>query len=266
MKVKITYFLFFSLPLLSSGQDESFQGARTAGLANSSITLADAFTPFNNVGALGFLEYSTLAVGYTNHYEMAGLDKIFFAGTKNTTIGVFTISASKFGDDLFNITSLKGGFGNKFGIASLGASLNYNHYWIEGFGSRGFFSVDIGGLVELSPQIFIGGLLLNVTQAKISKLSSEYYPTIFITGISYRPTENLMLNAQVEKDLRYPAFLKFGIEYIIKSLVLRTGLNTDPAWFAFGVGFIHTKFLIDYAIQNNYQLGRTHNVSLAYRI
>ncbi len=254
------------MPYFSKAQLSDFQGARSSGIAYTSVTYADALSIYNNAGSLGFLENSSIATGYKNHFEIEGFNSVFVVINKRIKTGAISAGISAFGDELFSISRVSTGIGNKFGIAALGASLHYIQYRIEGFGSHGFISVDVGGLVELTPRLFIGGRIKNINQAKASKRTNEYYPTILTAGISYRPTDQLRFNTQVDKDLDYPPKLEFGLEYKISSLSLRTGLNTRPLWFSFGFGFIHKNFILDYALQNNYLLGRTHSISIAYQI
>ena len=257
---------FLSIPYFSDAQVISFQGAHSAGIAHTSVTYADGLSIYNNAGSLGFLEKSSIATGYQNHYEVEGLNTVFAVINNRIKTGAIAIGVSAFGDELFSISRVSTGFGNRFGIAALGVTLHYIQYRIEGFGSHGFISVDVGGLAELSPLLFIGGRIKNINQAKVSKFPDEYYPTILTAGISYRPTDQLRFNTQIDKDLEFPAKLKFGLEYKINALSLRTGLNTQPLWFSFGFGFIHKKFILDYALQNNYLLGRTHSISIFYQI
>ena len=254
------------MPYLSDAQITSFQGARSSGIAHTSVTYADGMSIYNNAGSLGFSKYSSVITGYQNNYEVEGLNTVFAVINKRIKTGAISIGVSAFGDEFFSISRVSTGIGNRFGIAALGVSLHYIQYRIEGFGSHGFISVDVGGLAELTPRLFIGGRIKNINQAKISKFTNEYYPTILTAGISYRPTDQLRFNTQIDKDLQFPAKLKFGLEYKINALSLRTGLNTQPLWFSFGFGFIHKRFILDYALQNNYLLGRSHSISIAYRI
>ena len=85
-------------------------------------------------------------------------------------------------------------------------------------------------------------------------------------GVLYTPLSELSLLAQYDKDLDDPGVLKFGIEYTINALVLRTGLLTMPIKPSFGIGFHHKSLLIDYGMQSHQVLGNSHAFSLAYQI
>jgi hypothetical protein len=80
--------------------------------------------------------------------------------------GVTSVGAFRFGDDLYNEQMVSLGFGNKFGIASLGVKANYIQYQADGFGTYGAVSIDFGGLAELTDQLSIGAYITNLNQAK----------------------------------------------------------------------------------------------------
>ena len=99
------------------------------------------------------------------------------------------------------------------GLASLGLKINYFQTNIEGFGRSARPVLELGGTAELFPGVFFGAHLYNITRAAISKASLNYLPTIVKTGISYRPSDNLMVNVETEKELSSPAQFKAGIAY-----------------------------------------------------
>ena len=226
----------------SCAQNSLFLGARSFALANSSSTISDEFSLFNNPGSLGYVEEGSISFGYLNPYNVEGLNSVFTSFSKSLKHGCASIGVYRFGDEIFQQSKLTMGFGNNFGIASLGGSINYNHFSIEGFGSHGFISLDIGGLAKLSPSVLISGSIKNVTQARISRSTGEYLPTVMSVGISFLTSDQLALYSQYDKNLQYPGQLNFGVEYTYSVLVLRTGLITDPSILSFGIGFHHKKF------------------------
>jgi len=245
-------------------QNSSFLGARSYALADASTTIADEYSLFNNPGSLGYVEEESISVGYMNSYNIEGLSSGFATFSKSIKQGFASIGIFSFGDIIFRQSKLAFGFGNKFGIASLGASINYHHYMIEGFGSNGFLSLDIGGLAELSPMVLISGSIKNVTQSMVSGYTGEYLPTIMSAGISFIPSNQLTLYSQYDKNLEHPGQLKFGLEYSYSALILRTGLIANPALLSFGIGFHHKKIRMDYGIRNHQVLNASHIFTISY--
>ncbi|MEM7297940.1 MAG: hypothetical protein AAF391_06705, partial [Bacteroidota bacterium] len=92
-------------------------------------------------------------------------------------------------------------------------------------------------------------------------------PPVMKGGFSYRPTEELMLNVEVEKDLDFDEVFKAGLEYqIIKKVFIRTGISTEPFLSAFGVGFHPKNLKFDYAFSNDSRLGNVHELSVSYSL
>ena len=240
-------------------------GARSAGLSHTSSTLADEYSIFNNPGTLGsHKQNAIISLGYQDLYGIEGLNSVFATFTKAVKNGHASIGIYSFGDEFYKSDKVSIGYGNKLGIASLGFGINYHHFLIEGYGSRGFLSIDLGGLAEIGSQVFISGVIKNVGQSKVSKYSVEYFPTTMILGLSYRHTDQLILNAQYDKDLENDGLFKIGMEYTYSALLLRTGLLTDPVLLSFGAGFHHRKIKIDYGMINHPVLGQGHTFTLSY--
>jgi hypothetical protein len=264
--INLPLLLLFSVSFTnpSCGQNSLFLGARSFALANSSSTISDEFSLYNNPGSLGYVDEGSISFGYLNPYNIEGLNSVFALFSKSFKQGSASIGVFRFGDEIFQQSKLTMGFGNNFGIASLGGNINYNHYLIEGFGSHGFISLDIGGLAKLSPSVLISGSIKNVTQARISRLTGEYLPTVMSVGISFLPSDQLTLFSQYDKNLEYPGQLNFGVEYTFSVLVLRTGLITDPSILSFGMGLHYKKIKIDYGIRNHQVLRASHCFTVSF--
>jgi hypothetical protein len=179
-------------------------------------------------------------------------------------IGVIGTGVYKFGDDLYNEQVLSAGFSNQFGIAALGAQVNYTQYRTEGFGSKGVWSINMGGIAELTPKLLIGAYILNINQPAINE--QEKLPTKLVAGLNFKPTEKIIIATEIEKDLEYDPLLKMGLEYTFyKKLSARTGYHINPNMAFFGLGFKTKKIIIDYALQHSVSLSLSHQVSVSYQ-
>lgn len=179
-------------------------------------------------------------------------------------IGVITGGIYRFGDDLYNEHLISAGFASKFGLASLGAQVNYVQYSATGFGTKGVVTVNLGGIAELTPHLVIGAYVINLNQPEIS--SEEKLPTKLVAGLGFKPIEKVFIALEIEKDLDFDPTWKTGIEYAFhKKFSARTGFNLHPNTGFFGLGFKTKKFLIDYAIQYNVQLGISHQATIGYQ-
>ena len=178
--------------------------------------------------------------------------------------GVIGAGAYKFGDDLYNEHILTTGFSNQFGLAALGGQVNYIQYRTEGFGSKGVWSLHVGGIAEITPHISVGAYIVNVNQPSLNP--EDKLPTKLVAGIGFTPTEKFLLVTEIEKDLDYDATWKMGMEYKFhEKFCARTGYNINPNAAFFGLGFKTKKFTIDYALQHSLYFNMSHQASVGYQ-
>jgi len=237
-------------------------GARSMGMGNAHVTIGDSWSLFNNIGGLGRVEQTQAMFGYDHRLGINELTTLAAGLAIVQDWGNWGVNVSHFGGNLFNQQNIGIGFSNTLGITSFGVKVNYFQTNIEGFGRSASPVIEFGGIAELTPQLFFGAHIYNLSRSKLSKLSDEYLPMIVKAGVSYRPSDYLMLNVEGEKEVLLKPMFKAGLEYNVKGKIWgRTGFNTQPNNFFFGLGFKPRKYQIDYAMSQNYRLGFTHHFS-----
>ncbi len=240
-------------------------GARSAAIGNASSILSDEWSLLNNIGGLAKIKETYTAFTFDARPALPGSSRMAAAFSTPLKIGVIGIGVFKFGDNLYSEQILTTGFSNKFGIASLGIKLNYIQYRAEGFGTKNALSISVGGIADITPQLSIGAYIQNLNQPKLN--NGERVPTRLAVGLSFKPTEQVLLVTEIEKDLLYDPIIKAGIEYsILKKVYARTGFNLNPETAFFGLGFKGWRLKFDYAIQYNNSLNFSHQASACYRI
>lgn len=249
-----------------NGQNGNYSmGARSAAIGGASITLGDEWSVFNNIGGLAQFKEKSIFTSFKNKYAIAEFTSLALGATYPLAGGTAGLGVFRFGDDLYNEQRLNLGFSNQFGIVSLGLNVSYYQLNIESAGSRKTLMIDFGGRAELTKQLYFGAHVSNLNQAKLSTVTDERIPTIMKTGFSYRPSNELMINAEVEKEVDQDAVLRLGLEYqILHNLSLRTGFRNQPFESSFGLGFYPGKLKADYSYNNNPDLGGIHEISLSY--
>ena len=253
------------LVMAQSGVEVLPRGARSMGLANANVTLADAWSVFNNIGGIGSVEESEFFAGYDHRLGLNELTTLAAGAVLKGSSGAWGLGLSNYGGELFNQQTIGIGYGNQLGIASLGIKINYFQTNIEGFGRGAAPVLEMGGVAELTPWLFFGAHMYNLSRSKLSRVTGEYLPMIVRSGLSFRPTEGLMINLEAEKEVYLAPQLKLGIEYSLSDkLWARTGVNTHPQQLFFGIGFSPKRYRFDYAMSQNHQLGFTHHVSFNY--
>jgi hypothetical protein len=241
-------------------------GARQAGMGYASSSTTDEWSLFNNVGGLGKMNQKSVAFAYEAIPTLIGANRMATVFNTNLKWGCLSIGAFRFGDDLYSEQLLSIGFGNQFGITSLGAKVNYIQYR-TGFGTRGTLSIDFGGITQFTKQLSIGAYITNLTQSSLQTKEDERLPTKLIFGIGFKPSEKIFISTEIEKDLDYKPTWRTGLEYsIYKSLFLRTGYNLNPNAAFFGLGYQKGKLKIDYAVRINTLVGTAHQASAIYLI
>src|SRR5690606_1225423 len=220
---------------------------------------------FNNVGAMGKLENSQAFFSYDHRLGLNELTTLAAGTTWVHERAVLGLSLSHYGGELFNQQNIGLGFSNTLGIASFGIKINYFQTNIEGYGRHAGPVLEFGGMAALGPDLFFGAHVYNFTRTKLGKVSRDYLPTVIKTGLSYRLSGKLMVNAEAEKEILLSPKLKLGFEYnLLEKFWARTGIHTNPGNLFFGMGFKPGRYFIDYALSQNYQLGYTHHFSFNY--
>ena len=240
-------------------------GARSASLGNSSAMLSDEWSLLNNIGGLAKVNETITAFSFEAKPALPGSSRMAATYSTPLKLGTLGVGVFKFGDNVYSEQMLTAGYSNQFGIASLGMKLNYIQYRAEGFGTKSAISVSIGGITEITHQLSIGAYIQNLNQPKLT--DGERVPVRLAVGLSFKPTEEILLITEIEKDLDYNPVLKAGMEYCIHKKVFgRTGFNLNPEAAFFGVGFKGWRLKFDYAIQYNTALNFAHQASASYRI
>ncbi len=266
MKHAVITFSALLFSTLLSAQIGSFNlGARSSGMAGASLTLADEYSLFNNIGGLGRVENHAVFSSYQNRYGISEFQIIGAGALYNSGIGTAGVGFYRFGDDIYSEQRIHLAFGNKFQMVSLGLGVDVVQYNVSTIGVTQALAIQFGGIAEITPQLRFGAHIFNLNQAEVSRETEEKIPTVMKAGISYLPSKELIITTEVEKDLDFDEVFKVGIEYqIIQSVFLRTGISTRPFLGAFGVGFHPKNLKFDYAFSNESRLGSIHEISFAY--
>lgn len=255
------------LSAITFAQDGKFNfGARSSGMAGASLTIGDEYALFNNIGGLGQIEDHAVFAGYQNRYGIQEFQVIGGGGVFHHSLGNAGIGYYKFGDEFFSQQRIHAAVGHQLQLVSLGLGVDLVQYSVATVGTRHAVAVQFGGIAELAPQLVLGAHIFNLNQAEIVSETGDKVPTVMKGGFSYRPTNELMINLEIEKDLDFDEVFKAGAEYmIVDQVFLRTGISTEPFLSAFGVGFHPKQFKFDYSFSNDSRLGNIHEFSLAYR-
>lgn len=262
----IIIFLFIS-QTLNAGTPEDVTGARSASLANASVTLSDEWSINSNPAGMAFLKKLTAGAGYERRFNLKELSTkgaVFVAPFKP---GVFGLSFSSFGFSNYSENVLGLAYARAFG-ESLSFSLKFNYLSInqgENYGNRGFFTAEAGFLARITKRITVGAHVYNPNRTLISSDVKEYLPAILRIGLNYKASEKVFIAIEGYKNDMFKPEFRSGIEYhIVPQLFLRAGVSTNPNNNSAGFGLLIKKMKLDVSVSYHRVLGYTPQLSLGY--
>ena len=125
---------------------------------------------------------------------------------------------------------------------------------------------EIGILSQPIDKLTIGIHVFNPWQAELAEYQDETIPSVYRIGLAYSFSDEVLMTAELEKDLLYPSVFKSGIEYyIIPKIALRIGVQNRPAQFTFGLGTVFDGFKADLAFSYHQILGASSQIAIAYQ-
>lgn len=264
-RLSITFVLTIFTSQLCFSQGWLAQGARSAGLGHSSVTLIDVFAFHHNPGALGFMDHGSAAISYENRFLMRELQSQSFAVVQPIDKGVLSFGGQFYGYDSFRTNRFGGGY-SMFLSEKLaaGVQINYLNLRLDPFyGVKHSVTGEIGLLTLLGEETFIGASVVNLGRARLSEFKDDRLSTIIRLGASHQLTDELLVMAELEQEVTYTARLRTGIEYQpLDIFYIRGGVQGNPMNFSLGMGFRFNNIMLEVATQYDQILGLTPVVSL----
>ncbi len=276
-------------PARAQGNGPGVRGARAAAFGNASVALAgEVWSMGNNVAGLSEIQRPTVGFYAENRYFSPALNVGALtvalplgraAGAAATgpvgatpaparawaRHGVVAVEVQRFGGTLYNETRLGAGYSYRFGQISLGGRVDVLQVSIEGLGSRRVLLGTLGGQIEVVPQrLSFGASLYNLGQARLARYQDERVPTVLKAGLAYRPSTQVLLLVETEKDVERAANFKAGLEYRpVPVLAARLGLASLTEQASAGIGLLAGPFQIDYAAAFQQVLGFSQHLSVS---
>jgi len=245
-------------------------GARVVGLGNAySAVRGDIWTLFHNPAAMTGAE--RLQIGsyveqrfFLNELTFGSAGVLLpFAG--NQAVGL-SLSSRGFSD--FRESNI----GLAYGITlldkvSLGTRVNLINFAIPNYGSAMAFFADVGVHYQFNSQLSLGASMININQAQLTNTFGEptSLPTTLSVGLAYRPSQEVMVVADLVKQVDFPASFRGGVEYEITDIIFaRVGVGTEPLFLSGGAGVKWKGLAVDFTLSYTELLQYSPHFSLAY--
>jgi len=259
-------FSSFLTDICHAGNGNYPLGARSAGMATSSVMLTDIWASANNQAGLGYIEKPAAAIYYENRLNINELSiqaGAFAIPIQSTVMGV---NYRYFGFANYNESKFGLAVGRRLGEKfALGVQMDYFHTHVAGdYGNFGVLCAEIGLLCEPVENLTVGAHVFNVSQSRQKVNLDERVPTIMRFGIGYAIHEKATISVETEKDLRMNAVFKGGLEYNpVDDLFLRCGMSTGTMYqYCFGIGYSWKFLTIDISFSHHKFLGYSPHISL----
>jgi hypothetical protein len=224
----------------------------------------DLWAAMRNPALLTEVRLSAAAAWQPGRFGLTELSSASMAGAMH--FGTFGIGAgvSHFGGPLYRELLPSAGFGMRIGEqVSLGAQASLLCLSIDRYGSTTVPVLDAGATVRVVPSLLLAAAAGNVTHAAIVGSITDRLPVTLRLGACWNPDSAMLLQAEIDKDMRWPATMRFGGEYRPLDMIsLRAGATTKPWTVSGGFGLRLGGMLFDYAYSWHPDLGGSHALGI----
>jgi len=259
-------FFFLSLALFNALAQENI-GGRPFALKSYVAVANDVWTIFYNPAGIADLKDREISLSYIPaQFGLAELSKKGVVYYEPSLPVKFGIGVEMFGFSLYKETIFKVSLARDFNLFSFGVNFNYNFISIKNYGGAGALSIDVGFISRSLKFLRFGFMVRNLISGEIGR-SGEKLPKEIEFGVAFVPYENLIISAEIDKEIYFRETFKYGVEYLVLNLVaLRFGLSNYPVQYSGGAGLKIYRFQIDYSVNNHQSLGLTHQITFSAKI
>lgn len=229
-----------------------------------SAVFGDVWSLYHNPAGLVSVDHFQSALFFIpQQFGLSELRTISFAAAFPLASIAFGAGADQFGFDLYKETTTSLALGKEIARSvSAGVVLRYQRLSIRGYGSTGTFLIDAGVGAKPLEEWTVGFIATNVAGERIGA-RKERLPRTVALGTGYIPFRDFLFTLEVEKDVRYPASIKVGVEQkVFECAALRCGIATRPDVVSVGFGLEFGDLLFGYATSGHPELGWTQSVEL----
>ena len=243
-------------------------GARDVSLGNATVALVSSFSAFNNQATLALLKEVTFAVDYQQPYLIDRFAIKSLAFTIPTPLSNFALTVRQKG--------IPGYSESRFGFAmakklsqNFSAGLQFNYFLInfpEQGTNRGTFLIEFGVLYQSKNNLAIGFHLFNPSGSTIGSLNFQSkLPVVATTGISLKPTHDLLIVSSIAYSDDNLLNIRMGLEYqFVERFYVRVGISGKPIHHSAGIGYKCRYFATDVAFVHHETLGYTPSISMIF--
>ena len=256
--------------ILLHGQELFQCGSRSHALANTTTTLSDCWSAFENQAGLAKLKQPEAGCFFLNRFginELATQAGVFVLPIQSS---VFALSIAQFGKTPFKQENYGLSYARPISPKlNFGLRFHYSRvFFPEDNRYSGTIGIDIGVQATLTRHIILGVHIHNPYPSSIHTLNEKIqYPSQIKIGSTFYLSEVFSLITELENDFYKHSRLRSAFEYtIIEKFTVRAGITGSPYQRSAGFGFQLKKLIIDLANSYHSDLGNTSSISFKYEI
>ncbi len=251
----------------ANAMENNGRGAKAVAMANAFVAIADDpwTVSYNAAGLTQLSGFRCAAFLVPQQFGLPELRTVAVAAAVPVRFGTFGLNVERFGFDLYREIGLGIAFAERIDdCISAGLVANLQNISIDRYGSTNRLTFDICVHVNMFARTTFGCNLKNIARASIGR-NNEPLPQLLSAGIGWYPLRSLLLALEVEKDVRYPASVKVGMEQmLISALRVRGGIANNPDKYSIGLAVRCSSVEFSYAGYSHTDLGWTHQIELSY--
>jgi hypothetical protein len=245
------------------------RGTKAIGMANAFAAVSDNCWAinYNPAGLTCITAFQCSAFIVPEQFGLQELKTTALAASIPFPFATVGMKAEKFGFDLYTET--------EFGITlaamidkniSVGFGIDYHRLDIVRYGNAGSYSLEGGLMAHVLEHVDVGFCIHNIGNAVLGT-TDEKMPQVCALGACWSYVQDLQVSLEIEKDIRFPASIKMGIEQIVfKAFALRAGMATHPDKYSIGIAARYSFFEFGYAGYSHTDLGWTHQIELGFKL
>ncbi len=242
-------------------------GARSVAMGGTGLTFIDIQALLNNPAGLAQLNSFSGIIAAEQRFASEELQSLAAGIALPTSSGSWGLGLQYFGFDLYNEKRINLAYARQLlDNFSMGIQFVFHNTQIQEYGNKWSIAAELGLLYEVNDNISIGAQIFNPIRTEI--VEGEFLPTVFRVGFGYKSSEKVLFLAEISKDIEYPVQVRFGIEYrIITQLFLRSGIQTAPEKWSFGIGYLlnQENLSIDVSASHHPFLGFSPAITMTYQ-
>ena len=261
---KILFFCICSIPLLAQNGTPAAAGARGLAMGNTGLGFQGINSIFSNQAGLADLKTTEVTVFGEQRFFISELNVLHAGIALPVSSGVFGLSLAYFGFDQYNEQKIGLSYSRRLGqLIAISGQIDYLNTRIAEYGNRGSFTFELGVQSDLLDDLTLAAHIYSPVEVKVNEDYS--IPSVYRLGLAYRPSDKVMITAEVEQDLDYEASFRGGVEYAAaEGFFLRFGAGSNPTLITLGLGYKKNGLSIDVGSGYHLDLGVMPALSVGY--